>query len=163
MTDRFTFTTSPLPSKERLVYNYGGIPLHPTTAYIHLQARYVKICGWNSYSKWNKRPMGHIAHLRKQFKSITTYDYIMMLNKRRKKKPIINFMRINWFFIWTNLNPLHPRMLCAKFGWNKTNGSGKQDFKSHLTSVFSLQYFICQEKPMNPHTPFPIIKTELCI
>ena len=21
-------------------------------------------------------------------------------------------------FIWTNLNPLHPRMLCAKFGWN---------------------------------------------
>ena len=23
-----------------------------------------------------KRPMGHIAHLRKQFKSINTYDYI---------------------------------------------------------------------------------------
>ena len=23
----------------------------------------------------NKRPMGHIAHLRKQFKSINTYDY----------------------------------------------------------------------------------------
>ena len=21
-------------------------------------------------------------------------------------------------FIWINLNPLHPRMLCAKFGWN---------------------------------------------
>ena len=21
-------------------------------------------------------------------------------------------------FIWTNLNPLHPRMLCAKFDWN---------------------------------------------
>ena len=21
-------------------------------------------------------------------------------------------------FIWTNFNPLHPRMLCAKFGWN---------------------------------------------
>ena len=27
-------------------------------------------------------------------------------------------MRIEWFFIWTNLNSLHPRMLCAKFGWN---------------------------------------------
>ena len=29
--------------------------------------------------------MGHIAHLRKQFKSINTYDYIKMLFKRRKK------------------------------------------------------------------------------
>ena len=33
----------------------------------------------------NKRPMGHIAHLRKQFKSINTIDYIIMLIKRRKK------------------------------------------------------------------------------
>ena len=23
-----------------------------------------------------------------------------------------------WPFIWTNLNPIHPRMLCANFGWN---------------------------------------------
>ena len=34
---------------------------------------------------WNKRPMGHIAHLRKQFKSIDTYDYIITLIKRWKK------------------------------------------------------------------------------
>ena len=33
----------------------------------------------------NKRPMGHIAHLRKQFKSINTYDYIITTIKRRKK------------------------------------------------------------------------------
>ena len=33
----------------------------------------------------NKRPMGHIAHLRKKFKSIKTYDYIIMLIQRRKK------------------------------------------------------------------------------
>ena len=33
----------------------------------------------------NKRPMGHIAHLRKQFKSINTYDYIIKLINRRKK------------------------------------------------------------------------------
>ena len=32
----------------------------------------------------NKRPMGHIAHLRKQFKSINTYNYIITLIKRRK-------------------------------------------------------------------------------
>ena len=36
-------------------------------------------------------------------------------------------MRIEWFFIWTNLNPLHPRMLCAKFGWNCPSGSGEED------------------------------------
>ena len=30
-------------------------------------------------------------------------------------------------FIWTNLNPLHPRMLCAKFGWNWPSGSGEED------------------------------------
>ena len=47
--------------------------------------------------KMNKRPMGHNAHLRKQFKSINTYDYIIMLIKRRKK---INFMITYCFFIW---------------------------------------------------------------
>ena len=39
-------------------------------------------------SSWNKRPMGHIAHLRKQFKSLNTYDYIITLIKRRKKTVI---------------------------------------------------------------------------
>ena len=43
-----------------------------------------KVNGQNIRIK-NKRPMGHIAHLRKQFKSINTYDYIITLIKRRKK------------------------------------------------------------------------------
>ena len=30
-------------------------------------------------------------------------------------------------FIWTNLNRLNPRMLCAKFGWNWFSGSGEED------------------------------------
>ena len=30
-------------------------------------------------------------------------------------------------FIWTNLNPLHPRMLCAKFDWNWPSGSGEDE------------------------------------
>ena len=55
--------------------------------------------GCNSPSFYlNKRPMGHIAHLRKQFKSINTYAYIITLIKKRKKH-IIDFRRINWFFI----------------------------------------------------------------
>ena len=33
-------------------------------------------------------------------------------------------------FIWTNFNPLHPRMLCAKFGWNWSSSSGEKIFKS---------------------------------
>ena len=27
-------------------------------------------------------------------------------------------MRIEWFFIWTNLNPFHPRIHCGSFCWN---------------------------------------------
>ena len=38
----------------------------------------------------NKRPMGHIAHLRKQFKSINSYDYIITLIKRRKKPTLLS-------------------------------------------------------------------------
>ena len=120
----------------------------------------------------HKMPMGHIAHLRKQFKSINTYDYIITLIKRKKN---INFMIMYCFFIWiltqgcfvpklveigsvvlekiffissmyfryfcnnlplemgwvlylNNLNPLHPRMHCDKFGWKWPSGSGEEDF-----------------------------------
>ena len=128
------------------------------------------------------RPMGHIAHMRKQFESINTYDYIITLNKRRQKNPLtlreyvgssfeetwIPFTQgcfvsrlfeiANWLsgsgeedflissmdfcyfviispskraglFIWRNLNPLHSRMHCVKFGWNWPSGSGEEDFK----------------------------------
>ena len=44
---------------------------------------------WNAWVFKNKRPMGHIAHLRKQFKSINTYDYIITLI-RKEKKNIVN-------------------------------------------------------------------------
>ena len=53
---------------------------------------------------------------------------IIMLIERRKKN-IIYFMRIEWFFIWTNLNLLRSRMLCAKFGWNWPSGSWEEEFK----------------------------------
>ena len=47
-------------------------------------------------------------------------------------------------FIWTNLNPLHPRMLCAKFGWNWLSGSGEEDFL--ILSMF-FPYF-CNYLPL---------------
>ena len=57
-----------------------------------------------------------------------------------EKKIFINFVNVfslfhNYLplgkaqpFIWTNLNPLHPNLLCAKFGWNRPSGSGDEDF-----------------------------------
>ena len=83
----------------------------------------------DSHTHWhlNKVPMGHIAHLRKQFKSINTYDYITLILRR---KNIINLMRIYWFFNCTNLNLLHPRMLC---------GSGEEDL---LISSMYFHYFV---------------------
>jgi hypothetical protein len=37
-------------------------------------------------------------------------------------------------FIWTNLKALSPRMICAKFGWNWSSGSGEE-----VENVKSLQ------------------------
>ena len=31
-------------------------------------------------------------------------------------------------FIWTNLNPLHPRIIYAMFSWNWPSGYGEEDF-----------------------------------
>ena len=109
--------------------------------------------------KWmdNKRPMGHIAHLRKQFKSIITYDYIIMLIKRRiktllslwefivssfeetwipftKEYFMLNLVEIGWVVLEKNIIKLHPRMLCAKFGWNCSSGSW-EDF-----SILSMHF-----------------------
>ena len=41
--------------------------------------------------------------------------------------PIISPLGRAWFFIWTNLNPLHQGILCAKFGRNWLSGSGEDD------------------------------------
>ena len=40
---------------------------------------------------------------------------------------IISHWKRSGPFIWTNLNPLYLRMLCAKFGWNWPSGSGEED------------------------------------
>jgi hypothetical protein len=47
---------------------------------------------------------------------------------------IISPLKRSWPFIWTNLNPLHPRMICAKFDWFWPAGSG-EDLKKKI-SVF---------------------------
>ena len=39
--------------------------------------------------------------------------------------------------IWRNLNPLHPKMHCAKFGWNWPSGSEEEEI-FNFVNVFSL-------------------------
>ena len=46
-------------------------------------------------------------------------------------------MRIEWFFIWTNLNHHHTRIFCDKFGWNWPSCSGECFFLNFI-NVFSL-------------------------
>ena len=82
-----------------------------------------KLCYVSRYL--NKRPMGHIAHLRKQFNSINTYDYHNV--NWEKKKP----NHENWMVL--HLNKLEfpsskIQMHSAIFGWNWPSGSGADDF-----------------------------------
>ena len=40
-------------------------------------------------------------------------------------------------FSWTNLNSLHQKMICAKFGWNWPKGSGDWRWKSEKFTTTS--------------------------
>ena len=81
--------------------------------------------------------MGHIAHLRKQLKSINTYYYIITLIKWRKKTPIFNF----WDFYGSSFEQtwITFTQRCFVPIWNWPSGSGEEDF-----SIFSLyfRYFV---------------------
>ena len=70
---------------------------------------YTHVQLWNDYQETNKRPMGHIVHLRNQFKSMSEYIWekfwlivsnffnVFMLFQ------IISPWKRAWPFIWTNL------------------------------------------------------------
>ena len=44
-------------------------------------------------------------------------------------------MRTEWFFIWSNLNPLHQKMHCGRFGWNFSSGSWQEHFLILLFAI----------------------------
>ena len=48
-------------------------------------------------------------------------------------------------FIWRNLNPLHPRMLGAKFGWNWPSGSREEDFKFCQCILLFRRYLLLEK------------------
>ena len=49
-------------------------------------------------------------------------------------------------FIWTNLNFFHPRMLCAKFGWNRHSGSGEEDYLNFVNVFLLFPNYLHLEK-----------------
>ena len=72
-------------------------------------------------------------------------------------------MRLECFLIWTNLNPLHQRRHCAKFGWNWPSNSG-EDFK-----ILSLYFCYFMLSPLGKFGALhlnklesPLIKDTLC-
>ena len=74
---------------------------------------------------------------------------ITMLIKRRKI--IIYFMSLEWFFIWTNLNPLHPRRHCVKCCWFWPHDFW-EDFLKIVVNVFFSFFVIIS--PCNRARPF---------
>ena len=68
-------------------------------------------------------------------------------------------------FIWTNLNPLHSRMFCAKFGWNWPSGSGEEDFLNFLNAFSLFRNYLPLEKGRALHLnkiESPSLKEALC-
>ena len=93
-----------------------------------------------------------------------------------KENEILKYVNLFWLFQnfspwkrtlafhWTNSNPLYPRILCAKFGWNCRTGSGEDDF-SNLSNVFSLfrNYLPFKEdRALHLNKHFPLHPRMLC-
>ena len=60
-------------------------------------------------------------------------------------------MRIEWFFIWTNLNPIRQGMHCATFDWNWHSGSWEDFFSFSLFAFTLFRNYLPLEKSRNLH------------
>ena len=56
-----------------------------------------------------------------------------------------------WPFIQRNMNPYHPRMLCAKFGKNWPSGSGEEYFYKLVNVISLFRNYLLLEKGMALH------------
>ena len=48
------------------------------------------------------------------------------------------FLKLILPLIWTNMNSLHLRLLCVKFGWNWPSGSGEKIF--YCQCIFAISF-----------------------
>ena len=59
-----------------------------------------------------------------------------------------------WPFIWINLNPLYPRMLCTKFGWNWPRwAKNKEHTHLHVTKG-PMGHIVHQRNISSPQASF---------
>ena len=68
-------------------------------------------------------------------------------------------------FIWTKSNPLHPKMLCAKFGWYWLSGSGEEVFFNFVNVFLLFRNYLPLEKGRALHlnkAESPSPKDALC-
>ena len=70
-----------------------------------------------------------------------------------------------WEGCGPSLNKLHPRMLCAKFGWSWTSDSGEEDFLKFVTVFLLFHNYHPFEKGVTLHfnkLESPLPKHALC-
>ena len=120
-------------SKIIFVFSKMNLVLHSElklTTIHHICYVHIASCQMNIISIWFAKNKVHGPY-RSPEKTVQINKHIWLyynVDLIRDEKPIIIFMKIKWFFIWTNLNPLHLRMLCAMFDWNWHSGYGEEDF-----------------------------------
>ena len=108
-----------------------------------------------------KMPMGHIAHLRNQFKPINIFaqsiKFITTLIRKIRRKRIVSFF---WELngpICTTLNLLNPRILVPSFVENGLLVLNRRSL--NLINVFPL---FCYYLPLKEDIIFHLNKLELC-
>ena len=76
----------------------------------------------------NKRPIGHIAHLRNSSNQKTQicawYDYTISLMKEKRHYHLFE----NWMVLLLKAKTQSSKEACGKFGWNWPSGSGDEAF-----------------------------------
>ena len=108
-----------------------------------------------------KRPMGHFAHLRNQFKLMNTFAQsikfiITLIGIIRRKNPLSLFLRIEWSFCKT-LSLLNPRILVPSFVENGLLVLNRRSL--NLVNVFPL---FCYYLPLKKDIVFHLNKFKLC-
>ena len=61
-------------------------------------------------------------------------------------------LKRTWPFIWTNLNPLHPRIICTKFDWFWLAGSGEEYIFFNFSVFLLFRHYL----PLETGYPLPL-------
>ena len=91
--------------------------------HLHLPSPKDALCQvWLKLAQWFWRRRFYISSM--------YFHHFVIISPWKRARP----------FIWRNLNPIHPRMFCAQFGWNWLSGSGDEDFLISSMYFHSVSY-----------------------